>query len=298
MSKAPASDWPDVSPAGLRKMAEIAAPNNGVVFRAAADEIERLSAERAPAPTVAEPVMTYLGRHTMDCGEHGSHNMEMHKLIPAGTKLYDHAAPTAQEASKRVQAEAASEDADPLTPEQEEWVMDLAEKHNLGRRIGQIAAMRYRLDAWASSPPSDLACNWMPIESAPKDGTTLLLRSRKGRVADGCWVPVNGNKGYWAWALVNQEPAEWAPMLSTTPPAQAVQEAAAKGDKALLDFLSEQVKGDTTICPPGQHGGADSAWLVSIETSERDRYGAFCNEHEGATLRDAIRAASDRKGGV
>ena len=40
---APASDWPDVSPAGLRKMAEIAAPNNGRVFRAAADEIERLS---------------------------------------------------------------------------------------------------------------------------------------------------------------------------------------------------------------------------------------------------------------
>ncbi len=99
-------------------------------------------AERAPAPTVAEPVMTYLGRHTMDCGEHGSHNMEMHKLIPAGTKLYDHAAPTAQEASKPVQAEAPGEDADPLTPEQEEWVMDLAEKHNLGRRIGQIAAMR------------------------------------------------------------------------------------------------------------------------------------------------------------
>jgi hypothetical protein len=35
-----------------------------------------------------KPVMTYLGRHTMDCGEHGSHDMEMHVLIPAGTKLY------------------------------------------------------------------------------------------------------------------------------------------------------------------------------------------------------------------
>ena len=49
MSKAPASDWPDVSPAGLRKMAEIAAPNNGAVFRAAADEIERLSARAEPS---------------------------------------------------------------------------------------------------------------------------------------------------------------------------------------------------------------------------------------------------------
>ena len=46
MSKAPASD---VSPAGLRKMAEIAAPNNGAVFRAAADEIERLSARAEPS---------------------------------------------------------------------------------------------------------------------------------------------------------------------------------------------------------------------------------------------------------
>lgn len=31
---------------------------------------------------------------------------------------------------------------EPLTPEQEEWVMDLAEKHNLGRRVGQIGALR------------------------------------------------------------------------------------------------------------------------------------------------------------
>lgn len=52
---APAFDWPDVSPAGLRKMAEIAAPNNGAVFRAAADEIERLAAQpvaQAPAPFI------------------------------------------------------------------------------------------------------------------------------------------------------------------------------------------------------------------------------------------------------
>jgi len=39
------ADWPDVSPEGLRKMAGIAAPNNGRVFLAAADEIERLNRE-------------------------------------------------------------------------------------------------------------------------------------------------------------------------------------------------------------------------------------------------------------
>lgn len=39
-------------------------------------------------------------------------------------------------------AQAAQPSPDPLTPEQEEWVMDLAEKHNLGRRVSQIGTMR------------------------------------------------------------------------------------------------------------------------------------------------------------
>lgn len=42
-------EWPDVSPEGLRKMAEIAAPNNARVFHAAADVIEALQS-RGPRP--------------------------------------------------------------------------------------------------------------------------------------------------------------------------------------------------------------------------------------------------------
>jgi hypothetical protein len=42
---------------------------------------------RKSAPT-QEPVMIYHGGGPIDCGEHGYHNMEMLKLIPAGTKLY------------------------------------------------------------------------------------------------------------------------------------------------------------------------------------------------------------------
>ena len=34
-----------------------------------------------------EPVMIYRGGCTIDCGEHGHHDMEMLKLIPTGTKL-------------------------------------------------------------------------------------------------------------------------------------------------------------------------------------------------------------------
>ena len=32
--------------------------------------------------------MIYHGGCTIDCGDHGHHNIEMLKLIPAGTKLY------------------------------------------------------------------------------------------------------------------------------------------------------------------------------------------------------------------
>jgi hypothetical protein len=36
----------------------------------------------------AEPVAIYRGRCIIDCGEHGHHDIEMLKLIPAGSKLY------------------------------------------------------------------------------------------------------------------------------------------------------------------------------------------------------------------
>jgi hypothetical protein len=50
------------------------------------------------------------------------------------------AAPTeAKPAQDAVDAEA---EAGALSPEQEEWVMDLAQKHNLGRRVGQIGTLQ------------------------------------------------------------------------------------------------------------------------------------------------------------
>ena len=39
-------------------------------------------------PDAAEPVMIYHGECTIDCGNHGHHNVELLKLIAAGTKLY------------------------------------------------------------------------------------------------------------------------------------------------------------------------------------------------------------------
>lgn len=50
----------------------------------------------------AEPAMTYLGKGIIDCGEHGHHNMEMHKLIPAGTPLFTSHAPVIASEQKPV----------------------------------------------------------------------------------------------------------------------------------------------------------------------------------------------------
>lgn len=48
-------------------------------------EDERAELERIKA---LEPVMVYHSACTIDCGEHGHHDTEMLKMIPAGTKLY------------------------------------------------------------------------------------------------------------------------------------------------------------------------------------------------------------------
>lgn len=54
---------------------------------------------------------------------------------------------------------------------------------------------------------------WMPIETAPKDGSHLLLRcGGASRVADGFWLQDEEGCGAWIWPYSADEPIYWQPL--------------------------------------------------------------------------------------
>lgn len=64
----------------------------------------------------------------------------------------------------------------------------------------------------AAAPKLPQGDGWLPIESAPKDGSEILLLSRKGRIANGCWMTATDKVGAWMWPYVLQEPTHWMPL--------------------------------------------------------------------------------------
>ena len=64
---------------------------------------------------------------------------------------------------------------------------------------------------------------WQPIETAPKDGSFILMATPKGRIADGFWSPVYG---VWSWPYVMVEPTHWRPLpeLPGAQPAPSIPE--------------------------------------------------------------------------
>lgn len=60
-----------------------------------------------------------------------------------------------------------------------------------------------------------VSVRWMPIETAPTDGTQILLMKMPLRdqvrmaVADGFMA-----NGRWVWPYVHKEPTHWMPMLT------------------------------------------------------------------------------------
>lgn len=87
------------------------------------------------------------------------------------------------------------------------------------------------------SPPEGMVGGWMPIETAPKDGTAILLGSRGGSWI-GKWLPVYGS-GYrpenpWSSLMLNHDhmgekrckPTHWMPL----PPPPTTPAGSGKGE--------------------------------------------------------------------
>ncbi len=59
---------------------------------------------------------------------------------------------------------------------------------------------------------------WMPIASAPKDGTKILL-CKKSLIADGFSVKYKGRDDYYfAWPYINADPTHWMPLPAAPKP--------------------------------------------------------------------------------
>lgn len=78
--------------------------------------------------------------------------------------------------------------------------------------------------------------NWQTIETAPKDGTHILLRHKKGRIADGCWLAANSSSGCWVWAYVKIEPTHWMPLPAAPGAAEE------RGKFKLIDMQNHQLR--------------------------------------------------------
>jgi len=73
-----------------------------------------------------------------------------------------------------------------------------------------VAAERAAFDAYAAAPIAENAStnSWQPIETAPKDGSRILLATPTGKISDGMW---SLQYRVWSWPYVMVEPTHWMP---------------------------------------------------------------------------------------
>lgn len=74
---------------------------------------------------------------------------------------------------------------------------------------------------------------WQPIETAPKDGSFILLATPKGRIADGFWSPVYG---VWSWPYVMVEPTHWMPLPELPGAQSALEESAVQTAARIMNI--------------------------------------------------------------
>ena len=111
-----------------------------------------------------------------------------------------------------------TQDQDQCRAEFEAWangILALAYECEKGRYVDGYSETCFQCwqAARRTQPPACAADDgWQPIETAPKDGLGVLLRSARGRIADGAWIAATSSVGGWAWAYINQEPTHWRPL--------------------------------------------------------------------------------------
>lgn len=105
----------------------------------------------------------------------------------------------------------------------------------LGEVVVTCGTAAVALEALSSSAPVNSPLGWQPIESAPKDGSEIVLRvpvMRPQSAAIGRWFDfgqvIHGVTGYWTAHATQVEPTHWMPL----PPAPDAKDAIPPGPEA------------------------------------------------------------------
>jgi len=81
------------------------------------------------------------------------------------------------------------------------------------KHSGMNQSRRFDTPLYTHPPPPEGMAGWMPIETAPKDKTNvILLRQACGSVANGFWLAeAYAGNGSWIWPYVHKNPTHWIP---------------------------------------------------------------------------------------
>jgi len=153
---------------------------------------------------------------------------------------------------------------------------------------------------------------WQPIETAPTDGTRILLRGMGGKIADGHYGQPDGyaNPKQFVWPYIHANPTHWRPLPeppeSAAAPAQADRDAPVELPEPDTHCYDTDEERDVWSHSPDQmrtYGDArEAAGYARGVAEERERCAAICDrmgnplnvKYEGGGCRKAaaaIRAA-------
>ena len=91
---------------------------------------------------------------------------------------------------------------------------DMAWPHTAPHRAVQLVEVGTSAAELHPSPPDGMVGKWMPIETAPKDKSNIvLLRQPCGSIANGFWLAeAYAGNGAWIWPYVHKTPTHWMPL--------------------------------------------------------------------------------------